>query len=72
MKQISTLKTLVLAVSMLLAGTTASEAKVTKPTSTGGIVISKVFFNSMKNDADKAFILANYNIPPWAAIVKYI
>ena len=60
MKQISTLKTLFLAVCMLLAGTTASEAKVTKPTSTGGIVISKVFFNSMKNDADKAFILANY------------
>ena len=60
MKKFSTLKTLALVAGMLLAGTTASEAKVTKPTSTGGIVISKVFFNSMKNDADKAYILANY------------
>ena len=60
MKKIYTLKLLALVAGMLLAGTTASEAKVTKPTSAGGIVISKVFFNSMKNDADKAFILANY------------
>lgn len=60
MKYFTSMKALALVAGMLLAGTQASEAKVTKPTSAGGIVISKVFFNSMKNDANKAFILANY------------
>jgi len=60
MKISTSFKSLALAAGMLLTGTMVSEAKVTKPTSAGGMVISKVFFNSMKDDANKAFIRANY------------
>ena len=60
MKFSTSIKTLALMVGMMLVGTQALDAKVSKPTSAGSIVISKVFFNSMKNDADKAYILANY------------
>ena len=60
MKFSTSIKTLALMAGMMLVGTQALDAKVSKPTSAGSIVISKVFFNSMKNDADKAYILANY------------
>lgn len=60
MKYFTSMKALALVAGMLLAGTQASEAKVTKPTSAGSIVISKLFYNGIKNDAGKGYMNANY------------
>lgn len=62
MRHSPTLTTLVLATGMLLVGGAQSLAA-TKPTGgsvSGDLVISKVFYNNMKDDADNAYILANY------------
>lgn len=48
---------------MLVAGVTVAEAQPRQPgggSMSGDLVISKVFYNNMKDDQDKAFIMANY------------
>lgn len=63
MKMITSTKVLALAASMLVAGTGAIDAKPKKPgggSVSGDLVISKVFYNNMMNDEEKAFIMANY------------
>lgn len=60
MRKSTSMKMLALAASMLLSCTMGVQAKVTKPTSSGSMVISKVFYNGMKNDAGKAYLSASY------------
>ena len=63
MKIIASIKAMALMVTMMLAGTQAAEAKAEKPSggsTSGDLVISKVFYNNMINDEGKAYILANF------------
>ena len=60
MRLFTSMKMLTLVAGMMLAGTMVGEAKVTKPTSTGTMVVSKVYYNGMKNDAGKAYLSASY------------
>ena len=62
MKIFTPIRTFVLIVGLSLLGADA-HAKAEKPSggsTSGDLVISKVFYNNMVNDAAKAFILANY------------
>ena len=62
MKIFTPIRTFALIVGLLLLGADA-HAKAEKPSggsTSGDLVISKVFYNNMVNDAAKAFILANY------------
>ncbi len=59
MKISTSLKALAIACGMLMTFGSAV-AKVTKPTSGGGVVIGKIFSNMMKNDANKAYAPACY------------
>lgn len=56
-------KTLFVVTAALFSFTSNADAKPKKPSGgsvTGDLVISKVFYNNMKDNQDKAFILANY------------
>lgn len=62
MKIFTPIRTFALIVGLLLLGADA-HAKAEKPSggsTSGDLVISKVFYNNMVNDAAKSFILANY------------
>lgn len=56
-------KVITLVVGMLIVGVSTSSAKPKKPSGgsvSGDLLISKVFYNNMKDNEDRAFIMANY------------
>lgn len=54
------MKTLAIMAGAMLVCPMLTKAKVTKPTSAGTMVVSKVFYNGMKTDAGKAYVSASY------------
>lgn len=63
MKNFVNTKLIALTAGLLLGTSLSSQATIKKPSggsSTGDLVFGKVFYNNMKNNDDKAFILANY------------